>query len=183
MEVQPQMDEWTNLMEKLKAPISDKAVSTHRDNPENKYIPIQWYQYQLEKVTDSKYSLEIIKQQVNFEGGFVECIVRLRLGDYFRDGFGFHLFAGKDKIANALDLAYAEAVRSIVDTYLMGWYDLGTYKKYGMGEGAGSAEGGVTAICIKCSKIMTPEDVQNIKQYTLLKHPYHPDCIPPHLKK
>jgi hypothetical protein len=177
------LEEWTSLMQKLKAPISEKALGEHRDNPQNKFIPIQWYQYQLEKVTESRYSLELIKQHVNIEGGFVECIVRLHLGDYFRDGFGFHLFGEKNKIANALDLAYAEAIRGIVDSYLMGWHELCIYKKFGMEEGAGSAEGVETVICKKCSKIMSTEDVQNIKQYTLLRHPYHPDCIPAHLKK
>jgi hypothetical protein len=171
-------DEWTSLMEKLKAPISDKALSEHRDNPQNKYIPIQWYQYHLEKVTDSKYSLEIIKQHVNIEGGFVECIVRLHLGGYFRDGFGFHLFGEKSKIANSLDLAYAEAVRGIIDFYLIGWHELGIYNKYGMVEA-----GSVLEKCKKCSLPMTKEDLESNKQYPLLRQPYHPDCIPNHLKK
>lgn len=174
------MSEYNDWVEKLKSPLPNQAVKQHEERSTRKYIPIQWYQYQLAEVTRGQWSLEIIKQNINTEAGFVEMVVRIRVGEYYRDGSGFRMFDTKDKIPNALDLAYAEAFRNTVDSYFMGWSNLGIYEKFGIHQMNGVQP---VSICKKCELPVSPEELELIKQYANLRFTFHDKCIPPHLKK
>lgn len=115
--------DYTKAIEQIKARFPVGTVQTRNDN-QNAYIPNQVYIDRVEKATSSQWSREVRDVEINVPHGYVKVIVRVTIGDYFRDGIGFSEIDKNKSIANKIDLATAEALREALDTWQIGWMDL-----------------------------------------------------------
>jgi hypothetical protein len=164
--------EWTTIWMKLKAKFQ-REPKAHQNNPNKKYIPVEWYENRANEVAGELYRKEI--REFIVDPQHVRVVVRVYIGDTFRDGYGFRAY-DQESMSNAVDLAFAEAHRNAFDSYEMGWEDLGIYERAGMR----SPE----VLCKKCQLPLSENDKEEIKKYPRLQVPYHPEtCMPAHLKK
>ncbi|MFC5651171.1 hypothetical protein ACFPYJ_19075 [Paenibacillus solisilvae] len=111
-----------------------KGTVQFRSDNGRPYIPNQVYTDRVEAATNSRWSREIKELEINTAGRFVKAIVRIHIGAYYRDGYGFCSIEEDSanhpkKIANAVDKAVNEALLEAFDSYEMGWRDLAPYKK------------------------------------------------------
>ncbi|CAN7762970.1 hypothetical protein LJR153_007138 [Paenibacillus sp. LjRoot153] len=167
--------DWKKIWHALKEPFG--TTKTHKDNKDRKFIPVEWYEHRANEIAGEAYRKEIREYQVDRHQGFVKTVVRVYIGESFRDGYGFKEI-DENGITNAVDLAFSESVRNAFDGYEMGWEDLNIYVRKGIKVGEDEE-----VFCKKCSLVLSKEDREFIKRYPLLKFDFHPNCVPEHLKK
>ncbi|WP_336775345.1 hypothetical protein [Paenibacillus sp. MMO-58] len=120
--------EYKSIIEHLRAPFPPGTVQKRGDN-NRAYIPIQVYNDRVETATSGRWSLDIKDIQIDVPNAFVCVIVRVTIGEHYRDGKGFAVLdlgteAKSKTITNKVDQAYSEALREALDTWEMGWKDL-----------------------------------------------------------
>lgn len=123
---------YKEVVEELKRRFPEGTVIIRKDN-QQPYIPNQVYTDRLETATGSQWNFEIRELEINAPCKYVKAIVRVSIGSYFRDGYGFSPIDGDPenqpwKITSSVDLATNEAFLTALDTYEMGWKDLAPYK-------------------------------------------------------
>lgn len=123
--------DYSKAIERIKAPFPSGTVQKRGDNG-RAYIPNQVYTDRVEAATGSRWSREIRDVDINIPHGYVKVVVRISIGEIFRDGIGFAEIDsdgnGRGKgVSNKIDQALAEAVREALDTWQIGWKDLAPY--------------------------------------------------------
>ncbi|RUS45000.1 hypothetical protein [Cohnella sp. AR92] len=93
----------------------------------NRFIPNQVYIDRLEAATESEWSKEILRLDIRPEAGYVCAIVRVKIGDYHRDGYKVEKIkpgADDKALTTAIDLAVNGALVTAIDDWQVGWINL-----------------------------------------------------------
>lgn len=167
-----------DILQKLRTPLPEGAVGHHENNTDKKFIPNEWYEWWITKIAGSLFRLEERSTEI-VPDRYVKVVMRVWIGDTFRDGIGFREVSQGVNLTNVVDLAKAEAERKAYDMFLMGWHNLGIYKRHGIPEPG-------TRFCVKCGtngEQLSVSDIQFLESHPNIKHDFHRNCIPNHLLK
>ncbi len=171
-----------DILAKLKEPLPERAVSAHRENPKKKFVEVDWYEYWADQCAGALYRIEERESEINMDKGYVKVVIRVHIGDVFRDGKGVRVI-DNNGLENAVDRATSEATRNAFDKYFMGWHNLG---KYAVNRIIEPEDDSSTLTCIKCTESLSTQEWQDLnKKYPKLNsnNPYHERCLPSFLKK
>jgi hypothetical protein len=124
---------YQEVVQKLKEGFPQGTVKFRSDN-NRAYIPNQVYTDRVERATNSQWDLTIKEIEINVPHRYIKVIVTVTIGPHHRDGYGFSVIekdaAGEPiRLANALDQAANEAVKTALDTWQMGWSTLAPFYK------------------------------------------------------
>ncbi|WP_031463726.1 hypothetical protein [Paenibacillus polymyxa] len=178
----------------------DTVVKSNRG-----FIPNQVYTDRLEAATGGRWSLEVRELDINPAAGYIKAIVRVYIGDYFRDGYGIADLTGKDelKIANATDLVINQGFVNAVDSWQMGWKDLASYREWAKNpalaylqeedippvsgvQNVSQSRAIVDKSCTRCGKRLSQNEVDLLKAIPDFNHSKLSYCfehLPDHFKR
>jgi len=120
-------NKYHEVLEQLKAAFPPNTVQFRNDSGAA-YIPNQVYTDRLDRVLQGQWKLEVRELEVNVQGKYVKTIVRVHIGDYFRDGTSIAEIT-QQGINNAENRAKSAAFVDALDTWEMGWKDLAPHNK------------------------------------------------------
>lgn len=171
------------------------------------FIPNQVYTDRLEAATEGRWSLEVRELDINPSAGYIKAIVRVYIGEYFRDGYGVIELKGQGKdevkIVSATDQVINQGFVNAVDSWQMGWKDLAPHREWGKNpalahlkdDDAPPAPGvlkplqsreNVDKSCTRCGKRLSQNEVDLLKaipDFNLGKLSYCFEHLPDHFKR
>lgn len=124
---------YEEVVRKLKEGFPKDTVKFRGDN-NRAYIPNQVYTDRVEQATQSQWDLTIKDIDINVPHRYIKVIVTVAIGPHHRDGYGFSEIetdasGAPKRLANALDQAVNEAIKTALDTWQMGWSTLAPFYK------------------------------------------------------
>jgi len=189
--------EYAHIVKDLKGTFPKGTVKNGR------YIPNQVYVDRLEVAAESKWDKDIRQLDVRPDLGYVAAIVRVTIGDHYREGAGFETLATGftgDAIKTAVDKALASAFVSAVDDWQVGWIDLSTESRRDWADNPGitllqsskqkqsvsktpSTVDLSPRVCVTCKNALTESDKAILKQIPGQNIDYCDNCLPDHRRR
>ncbi len=203
------MENYSEILEKLKQNFPAGTVQFTKSSTPRPYIPNQVYTDRLETATESRWDKEIKELAIHVEHRYVKAIVTIRIGPYSRDGYGVAVIdedplKDPQKISAAVDQAVNSAFVEAIDTYQMGWRDLIPHKTSARDWGSNPAlqyikditeeptespnflpKAITTHTCVKCKNPLTQAEwglLKEIPNLNLEKLIYCYEDLPKHQK-
>ncbi|SDP29689.1 hypothetical protein SAMN04487897_1693 [Paenibacillus sp. yr247] len=191
--------EYAEIIKQLKDTFPKGTVKNAR------FIPNQVYVDRLEVAAESRWDKEIRQLDVRPDLGYVKAIVRVIIGEHYREGAGFEsLPAGcsGDVLKTAVDKALASAFVSAVDEWQVGWIDLCTESKRDWADNPGitllqnnpskqkqslsrasSVSEMIPRVCVTCKNGLTEVDKSMLKKIPGQNIDYCNKCLPEHRRR
>lgn len=175
--------DYGKVVEDLKAKFPNGTVQKN-DSTKRYYIPNSKYLHRINTVTQGEWNKEIKSIDINTDLGIVIAIVRVTIAEYSRDGHGRYQLKRGSSIDNAIDQAVNIAFVNAIDTWEMGWVDLGRGSSDETEDDPSNQTTKGQRICVKCKEPLTAEDVQYLEKNPHISLDYHIEtCLPPFFKK